>query len=463
MAWPHTGDRSSAQPGLPTRLRWVGILLPVVFLIALQVLRVTVFERWWPGRSFLIAGAIGVAGAAVFGFVIFLVIERVHRVIAEQNQRLRRDRRESDEVARLLWLIAEREPVPEVLNAVGNAACDLLGAEVAGICLDPWVAGEIEFPPERMCGSPYGPVCVTVSPVQQAEPLASCPLHDTQEDPRLRAASLRSGERRFGRLWVLLPGGAPHDRERQQLATLADLAVVALSHARMNETERTAAALAERERIAREMHDSIAQVLGVAHLRLRSLEASPDLTDRVRSDVNDLADVCHEAYRDVREAILGLRESSLRDRSLVESLETYVATFSRQSGIPTRVEVADDAEIRLTPQGEIQVIRVIQEALTNVRKHSGARRAVVRVRADGTQARFVIQDDGHGFDPEISHRRDGFGLHMMRERAELAKGRLYLYTAPGRGTQVVVTLPRIVPGAGRASQSGEHDLTGTPR
>ncbi|MFT3876227.1 MAG: sensor histidine kinase [Propioniciclava sp.] len=218
-----------------------------------------------------------------------------------------------------------------------------------------------------------------------------------------------------------------------------------------------AAALLERERIARELHDSLAQVLGVAHLRLHALAARPSVRadEPAHREVLDLAELCHEAYADVREAILALRESTNPDRTLLEHLRAYVATFSRTSGVPTSLVVHTGAEPCLAPCAEIQVVRIIQEALTNVRKHSGASGATVTVRALPHQVECTVADDGVGFEPADALSGDGFGLTSMRERAEAAGGGLHVDSAPGRGTRVTVR----VPGRGVAASAHPAEAT----
>ena len=208
------------------------------------------------------------------------------------------------------------------------------------------------------------------------------------------------------------------------------------------DAERRSAALMERERIARDLHDSLAQVLGVAHLRLHALAGRRSVAreEKTCAEVIELADLCHEAYRDVREAILGLRDANRSDRTLLEHLDSYVAAFSRTSSIPTELVSDAEGDFFLSPAAEVQVIRVIQEALTNVRKHSGARRATVQITAQGDHAEFVVEDDGTGFDPSRLH-SDGFGLSSMRERTESVDGRLTIQSAVGHGTRVVVRLP----------------------
>lgn len=88
------------------------------------------------------------------------------------------------------------------------------------------------------------------------------------------------------------------------------------------------------------------------------------------------------------------------------------------------------------------MIRVIQEALTNVRKHSGAKSAIVRITESSAATTFVVEDDGHGFDQDGSHfNHDGFGLFTMRERMGLLNGSLTIDSAPGRGTRVIASVP----------------------
>lgn len=215
------------------------------------------------------------------------------------------------------------------------------------------------------------------------------------------------------------------------------------AHTAIVDGERQTAALAERERIARELHDSLAQVLGVAHLRLRGLAGSAGLQSDppAAAEVGELADLCHEAYADVREAILGLRNAGRPDRTLLEHLDSYVAAFARTSAIDTTLVTDASSDLGLQPAAELQVIRVIQEALTNVRKHSGARRAVVRIQAARDHTEFVVEDDGAGFDAASAPHADAFGLSAMRERTASVAGRLHIDSAPGRGTRVIVRVP----------------------
>lgn len=158
------------------------------------------------------------------------------------------------------------------------------------------------------------------------------------------------------------------------------------------EHERHEALLAERERIAREMHDSLAQVLATAHLRLRGAQASPEAGPALRAELGDLAEMCDDTYRDVRETIFGLREAARTDRSLVEVLDDYVSRFARTSGVPAEVQVDPDLEFDLAPEAQVHIVRIVQEALTNVRKHAQARGVAVRLASRGGALSLTVSD-----------------------------------------------------------------------
>jgi two-component system nitrate/nitrite sensor histidine kinase NarX len=273
-----------------------------------------------------------------------------------------------------------------------------------------------------------------------------CPVQTSGEHRASLQVAIASPNGTLGDLWLGRVADVPFStRERTYLATLAELASIAITNARLRETERQGAILAERDRIAREMHDSLAQVLGVTHLRLRALGSRSEVRDApaVAAELADLADLSEEAYRDVRESILGLRESSLADRGFLESLEAYLEKYSRQSGVKAMLETTLDGEPALPPRSEVQIIRVIQEALTNVRKHAGASSAIVRITNGGELTTISIEDDGHGFDltGTLLNRDSGFGLHTMRERMELVGGTLSIDSASGRGTRVIARVP----------------------
>jgi signal transduction histidine kinase len=272
----------------------------------------------------------------------------------------------------------------------------------------------------------------------------TCPLIRTAEGTAWAARPLRGPEGSAGELCVVRRGHPFNAAELGLLAALADMAGVAVRTHRLHEAEEQWTILSERDRIARELHDSLAQVLGTIHLRLRALEtqAADAASGSVTRELGDLADTADEAYRDVREAILGLRETISAQQGLEGALREYLAKYSRQTGIMATLACTGDTRSALPPRSEVQLLRVVQEALTNVRKHSGARRATVRIDCTTAIPVIAIEDNGVGFDPAslVTSFDGGFGMTSMRERVEQIGGTLDVHTAPGEGTRIVVRL-----------------------
>lgn len=367
---------------------------------------------------------------------------------------LQRRKSEGHGLYDILLRISNQAPLDETLAAVARHACELVPAAEATVSLTATTAAAAGLPADE------GEVVVrhAAEPDGDAAP-AEAGLGDAIELP------LDSPDMVFGRLSLRRDGAPFTGREHGFASTLAQLASIAIAGAQARETEQLAAVVAERERIAREMHDSLAQVLGVTHLRLLALRPRADglmpadAAQGIGVEIDELALLAEEAYRDVREAILGLREAAHVDRSFTESLRAYLEKYSRQSGVAASLENLGDGEPRLSPRAEVQVIRVVQEALTNVRKHAGAASAVVRIEASGGWTTVTIEDDGRGFDlgGRLLDRDSGFGLHTMRERMELLGGTLTIDSAKGNGTRVIARLPA----AATATVAGGRDTTGT--
>jgi len=208
--------------------------------------------------------------------------------------------------------------------------------------------------------------------------------------------------------------------------------------------ERRMAVLEERERLAGEMHDSLAQVLGYVHLKAQNTKRVLGRQDvaKAMEEVEDIASLAHEAYIDVREAILGLRETVSPVGGIAGTLRQYLQKFSRHAKVLAELVVEGDQVPQFSPEAEVQLIRVIQEALTNVRKHAGADRAWVRIRRHNGEVNVNIEDNGAGFDPALV-RANGqhFGVRIMRERVETVGGRFEIESCPGSGTKVRIYLP----------------------
>jgi signal transduction histidine kinase len=206
---------------------------------------------------------------------------------------------------------------------------------------------------------------------------------------------------------------------------------------RLRQTEAERATLEERTRLARELHDGLAQDLWFAKLKHERLVANvPEDQRELAQEVTQALDA---AIAEARQAVVTMRGGIERDRPLHELLAEAVEAFGGESGLRSDFSSAD-LPPSLPPRTQAEVLRVLQEALTNVRKHADA--TVVRVSAevaDGTLVLSVI-DNGRGFRPEELS-GDGLGVQGMRERARLMGGDLHVVSEPSSGTGVHLSVP----------------------
>ena len=211
------------------------------------------------------------------------------------------------------------------------------------------------------------------------------------------------------------------------------------------ELARTAAVQEERERIAREMHDGLAQVLGYVNTKAQAVEEllATGHTQEARTHLAQLSSAARSVYVDVREAILGLTRPVATRDGIVRALEDYAAQYVDAS----KVAVSVDAEpatrtLRLSPDVETQVFRIVQEALTNVRKHAAAARVHlgVALRSDGLVV--TVADDGVGFTPgRAAADWPHYGMQGIRARAAAIGATADWRSTLGGGTSFTLTLP----------------------
>jgi signal transduction histidine kinase len=204
------------------------------------------------------------------------------------------------------------------------------------------------------------------------------------------------------------------------------------------------AVMQERERLSRELHDGVAQL--VADLLLR-LDTIKDLVETSRqheaeSELERLHEVADEIYEDIGESIAGLR-TNVTEEGLIVALQDYVDQFEERHQISTSLRT-DDAVNQLSPPTALQIFRFIQEALNNVRKHASARDVTVTLTSPGLdRLKIVIADDGQGFSPGSQENGKGrrLGMTSMRERIEALGGAFSVNSQPGSGTQVTAIIP----------------------
>jgi signal transduction histidine kinase len=233
------------------------------------------------------------------------------------------------------------------------------------------------------------------------------------------------------------------EHELRVLPVIGHQVGVTIEHARLSEQAQSVAALEERERLGRELHDGLAQVLGYLYMKSHSVAEllETNQINAAQGELKEMQDVARETQNDVREAILGLRTTITPETGIIPTLNEYVHRFSQQSGISTKLNYSEELAFEFVPVVEIQLLRIVQEALTNTRKHSQATQANVKISIDDTHASIEIVDNGSGFDLNGLKQDGHYGVHTMRERAESVGGDLVIITEPGQGTRVTVKLP----------------------
>lgn len=212
------------------------------------------------------------------------------------------------------------------------------------------------------------------------------------------------------------------------------------------QANRDSAIIQERERTAREMHDGTAQLLGYINaqtITVRTLLTKGQLSE-AREELAKIEEIARNLYADVREELLGLRVVPDRKDGLVPSLREYAERYAEMSGIKVEINVTSGAHCAvLNPSAEIQLIRIVQEALTNVRKHAKATTAVITFERNGDKLCVTIADNGRGFDMNNlpPRGRPRFGLQVMKERAEAISGSFSIEASSGKGCRVSVNVP----------------------
>jgi two-component system sensor histidine kinase DegS len=200
---------------------------------------------------------------------------------------------------------------------------------------------------------------------------------------------------------------------------------------------------AERSRLAREVHDGPAQALSNGIFQVEVVERLLDRDERLaRQELKALRDMMTRELRSVRAYLSQLRPPLLADLGLAGAIQEAAEQIGSVMGLPVEVEV--DPHIDALPEAvEVVILRVVQEALQNVRKHASPRNVRVRAVRDGGAWLVEVRDDGVGFDPDRrpSNGRRSFGLQFMRERAGLIGGRFEVRSRPELGTVVRLVIP----------------------
>jgi signal transduction histidine kinase len=451
------------------RRRWFVVVAAVLLVGTVEVLSDTASDAFLPFPLHILP-VLGVVSAVVGtgAWYAFRQIDRLTDDLQERNATLESRNAVLRAVYDVSLAVSGQADPDQTIASIVQHARSLLRVDAALLALD-GPAGELRLratsaaPGVLMGDQPAG-----VGVMERSEDDLDCYL---QPGYQIRlSAPVGHGEKRVGMIGLATATGARRRFDVAEVETLSALATqvgLALEAARLQDELQVLAIQGERERIAREMHDGLAQVLAYVNTKSQAIEellADGRVTD-ARRQLAELAAAARSVYVDVREAILSLSTPVPLDRGVAAALEEYAAGFAESSklAVPFRASL-DAVSARLSAAAQAEVFSIAREALTNVRKHARANRVSLNLVLDGQDLVLRIEDDGVGFEAELlavgPERWPHFGLAGMRERAESIGGSIVWRSQPGRGAQVELRVP--VGGlAGNRSALGIASLNGT--
>ncbi|MBS3935866.1 MAG: type IV pili methyl-accepting chemotaxis transducer N-terminal domain-containing protein [Sulfuritalea sp.] len=265
--------------------------------------------------------------------------------------------------------------------------------------------------------------------------------------PSLAAIPIMSKSQIFGIFNLFFRGQRPLTAsEIQLLEAVGQQLGVAIENRRLALREKEMAVSEERNLLAQELHDSIAQSLAFLNIQAQMLQASlrAGETEPAEKELARMREGIQESYDNVRELLVHFRIRVGSGADLEGAIRSALDRFEGQTGIRTSLVVSGDAPLPES-MSVIQVLHIVQEALSNVRKHAGAGTVAIEIDR-GEDLSIAVRDDGRGFDPEALDEDGGthVGVAIMRERAHRIGARLELASAPGRGAHVILRLPGTV-------------------
>lgn len=436
------------------QLKLIATVAPVLALIALEVASHYVVDTLSIWRR-VILDSVAVAGIVVFSAIIF-------RFLGQVQERLELRNRELLALHSAGLNVASELSLEIVLNKVVEQARNLVGAKYGALSMidhdgniKEFITSGVSLHERAAIGPPpvgHGVLGIVLREGQHLR------LRDVAQHPRaagfppnhpvmrsLLAVPITCKSPFLGNLYLSEKSNASlfTTDDEETLERFAVQAGIAIDNAHLHAQVAEIATARERLRIAHEMHDGLAQVLGYVNTKVQAAKQylRRGKTEEASTQLDELAVSARQAYGDVREAIVGLRTLPGSDRTLSQVLGEFLQHWKEQSGV--RTELAIDADLRLQTSVELQIVRIIQESLTNVRKH--ARATTVRVDVHKQDGRLVvsIRDDGLGFNPHLTTRGEfpKFGLTTMRERASSIRATLDIDSEPGAGTTVRFSMP----------------------
>ena len=358
---------------------------------------------------------------------------------------------ESQSLQRVTSSLLQKTDLAEVLEIVCAEAQQLTGAAGSAVLLledDGWLtvtqtAGVPVSASDRLPvdGSLSGMAIRLGQPLLINDPASHIQGdYANPEVTAMLAVPLRTNETVIGILDVVnKPTGFTEDDIR--LANLfADQAAIAIEKSQMLKRIEQLAVVEERQRLARELHDSVAQALYTVTLYAEAarLALAAGKHDAVARNLHELRSMAREALGDMRVLIFELHPPALKEQGLVAALQARLAAVEARTGLRAELQTQGDGQLPLAVAEELYWIA--QEALNNVVKHAQAQHVTLRLEFAPGQVCLEVRDDGIGFDPEQARQAGGLGLGSIEQRAQRIQGELAVISSPGQGACVRVTV-----------------------
>ncbi len=415
------------------RLRWLAIVVPGLVVAVMELLSDTALDEALPfPMDAIVVTTVVIALSFVFSYLAFRRIDALAVALASRNAELERRNGTVRAINQVSLAISAISGLDRILQAVVDHARNLLDADGAALLVDAGTGGQV-------ARASSGRDVVAVD-----QPAGASRLE----------VPLQRGGVTFGSLVVGSRGTRSYGTDDlETLGSLASQAAIAIENARLQERLRELAVNEERARIAREMHDGLAQVLGYVNTKSQAVEGllGSDRVPEARTQLAQLAAAARSIYVDVREAILGLRTAIDPGTGLAAAIEDYASRFAEASKLAVDVRATAAARSVDIPEAAAgHALRVVQESLTNVRKHAAAHRVTIDLDVLGAALVLRVVDDGQGLQPGAVGPTDWphYGIAAMKERAAEIGGSVSWLPGKPHGTEVrlEIPLPAAVPG-----------------
>jgi signal transduction histidine kinase len=446
-------------------LKWSSVLLPLLFMLGVLYARLTFFAA--NDRSGDLFALLAIAlGAIMFSILFFGLIERREDEIRQRTLELESLHEAALALTVELELRAVLQKVVDLSRELLQAKYGALGvADHESNMIKEFITAGVSAADRAAIGPPpvgHGLLGVLLT---EGEPLV---ISDISKDPRsigfppnhppmqsLLGVPIKSKGEIFGNLYVAdrfetqpAKGDVLLNFDHNDLLLLekfATQAAIAIENAQLYRDTQELAVLRERQRFGMDLHDGILQSVFATGLSLqeaqRRLQTEPAAAgQRIEQSITELSQV----QRDLRNYIMGLRTGRYQGQDLLTSLAEMLREFHANTLIAVDfIPLDKETSFALTDEQRDELLHIVQEALTNIRKHARARSVQLSVDVSATELKIIIRDDGIGYRAEDVAGGHGFGLLNMRERAGTMGADLQIVSAPDQGTRIQLSLPII--------------------